>query len=150
MIVDGVPKVVEFNARFGDPETQAVLPLLESDLVEIMDACATGNLADKKISWRNESAVCVVLASGGYPKSYKKNLPIEGLDAAKNLGAIIFHAGTAEVDGKFLTSGGRVLGVTVTAENISAAIEKVYKCVDVIKFENMHYRKDIAAKALRN
>ena len=150
MIVDGVPKVVEFNARFGDPETQAVLPLLESDLVEIMDACATGNLADKKISWRNESAVCVVLASGGYPKSYKKNLPIEGLDAAKNLGAIIFHAGTAEVDGKILTSGGRVLGVTVTAENISAAIEKVYKCVDVIKFENMHYRKDIAAKALRN
>lgn len=150
MIVDGVPKVVEFNARFGDPETQAVLPLLESDLVEIMDACATGDLADKKISWRNESAVCVVLASGGYPKSYKKNLPIEGLDAAKNLGAIIFHAGTAEVDGKILTSGGRVLGVTVTAENISAAIEKVYKCVDVIKFENMHYRKDIAAKALKN
>lgn len=149
MIVDGVPKVVEFNARFGDPETQAVLPLLESDLVEIMDACATGNLSDKKISWKNETAVCVVLASGGYPKSYKKNLPITGLDAAKNLGAIIFHAGTAEVDGKILTSGGRVLGVTVTAENINAAIEKVYKCVDVIKFENMHYRKDIAAKALK-
>ena len=150
MIVDGVPKVVEFNARFGDPETQAVLPLLESDLVEIMDACATGNLSDKKISWKNETAVCVVLASGGYPKAYKKNLPIEGLDAAKNLGAIIFHAGTAEVDGKILTSGGRVLGVTVTAENIQAAIEQVYKCVDAIKFENMHYRKDIAAKALKN
>ncbi len=150
MIVDGVPKVVEFNARFGDPETQAVLPLLDSDLVEIMDACATGNLSDKKISWSDKSAVCVVLASGGYPKSYKKNLPIEGLDASKNLGAIIFHAGTTEVDGKILTSGGRVLGVTVTAENIKAAIEKVYKCVDAIKFENMHYRKDIAAKALKN
>ena len=150
MIVDGEPKVVEFNARFGDPETQAVLPLLESDLVEIMDACATGNLADKKISWKNETAVCVVLASGGYPNSYKKNLPIEGLETAKNLGAIIFHAGTTEVDGKILTSGGRVLGVTVTAENIKAAIEKVYKCVDAIKFENMHYRKDIAAKALKN
>ena len=148
MIVDGTPKVVEFNARFGDPETQAVLPLLESDLLEIMESCATGNLADKKISWRNESAVCVVLASGGYPKSYKKNLPIEGITKAKSLGALIFHAGTAEVDGKILTSGGRVLGVTVTAENIQAAIEKVYKCVDVISFENMHYRKDIAARAL--
>ena len=150
MIVDGAPKVVEFNARFGDPETQAVLPLLESDLVEIMDACATGNLADKKISWSSNSAVCVVLASGGYPKAYKKNLPIEGLTKAKSLGAIVFHAGTTEVDGKILTSGGRVLGVTVTAENISAAIEKVYKCVEVINFENMHYRKDIAAKALKN
>ena len=150
MIVDGAPKVVEFNARFGDPETQAVLPLLESDLLEIMDSCASGNLADKKISWRNESAVCVVLASGGYPKAYKKNLPIEGITKAKSLGALIFHAGTAEVDGKILTSGGRVLGVTVTAENIQAAIEKVYKCVDVISFENMHYRKDIAARALKN
>ncbi len=150
MIVDGAPKVVEFNARFGDPETQAVLPLLESDLLEIMDACASGNLADKKISWRNESAVCVVLASGGYPKSYKKNLPIEGITKAKSLDALIFHAGTTEVDGKILTSGGRVLGVTVTAENIQAAIEKVYKCVDVISFENMHYRKDIAARALKN
>ncbi|MBQ7705047.1 MAG: phosphoribosylamine--glycine ligase [Selenomonadaceae bacterium] len=149
MIVNGEPKVVEFNARFGDPETQAVLPLLDSDLLEIMDACATGNLADKKISWKNESAVCVVLASGGYPKAYKKNLPIEGITKAKSLGALIFHAGTAEVDGKILTSGGRVLGVTVTAENIQAAIEKVYKCVDVINFESMHYRKDIAAKALK-
>ena len=150
MIVDGTPKVVEFNARFGDPETQAVLPLLESDLLEIMDACATGNLADKKISWKKEVAVCVVLASGGYPKSYKKNLPIDGITKAKSLGAQIFHAGTAEVDGKIFTSGGRVLGVTVTAENIRAAIEKVYKCVEVIRFENMHYRKDIAARALKN
>ena len=150
MIVDGAPKVVEFNARFGDPETQAVLPLLESDLLEIMESCATGNLSDKKISWRNESAVCVVLASGGYPKSYKKNLPIEGITKAKSLGALIFHAGTAEVDGKILTSGGRVLGVTVTAENIQAAIDKVYKCVDLINFENMHFRKDIAARALKN
>ena len=149
MIVDGEPKVVEFNARFGDPETQAVLPLLESDLVEIMDACATGNLADKKISWSDKSAVCVVLASGGYPKAYKQNLPISGIDEAKNLGAIIFHAGTAEVEGKILTSGGRVLGVTAVAENIRAAIDKVYKCVEVIDFENMHYRKDIAARALQ-
>lgn len=148
MIVDGEPKVVEFNARFGDPETQAVLPLLQSDLLEIMEACASGNLGDKKIAWSKESAVCVVLASGGYPKSYKKNLPIDGITKAKSLGALIFHAGTSEVDGKILTSGGRVLGVTVVAENIRAAIDKVYKCVDVIHFENMHYRKDIAARAL--
>lgn len=150
MIVDGEPKVVEFNARFGDPETQAVLPLLQSDLLEIMDACASGNLGNKKISWSNDSAVCVVLASGGYPKSYKKNLPIDGITKAKSLGALIFHAGTSEVDGKILTSGGRVLGVTVVAENIRAAIDKVYKCVDVIHFENMHYRKDIAVRALKN
>lgn len=148
MIIDGEPKVVEFNARFGDPETQVVLPLLKSDLLEIMLACAEGNLAEKKISWSEEFAICVILASGGYPKSYKKNLPIDGIKKAEALGAKIFHAGTKESDGKILTSGGRVLGVTVTEKNIRAAIEKVYKCVEVIHFENMHYRKDIAAKAL--
>lgn len=149
MIIDGEPKVVEFNCRFGDPETQVVLPLLKSDLLEIMLACAEGNLADKKISWSDDSAVCVVLASGGYPKSYKKNLPIEGIKKAESLGATIFHAGTKKVDDKILTSGGRVLGVTVTALDLKQAIEKVYKCVEVIHFDNMHYRKDIAAKALK-
>ena len=155
MIVDGEPKVVEFNCRFGDPETQVVLPLLESDLLEIMTACAEGNLSDKKISWSENFAICVVLASGGYPKSYKKNLPIDGIKKAESLGAKIFHAGTKLVesekgtgDREILTSGGRVLGVTVTAKNIHEAREKVYKCVDVIHFENMHCRKDIAAKAL--
>lgn len=149
MIVDGVPKVVEFNARFGDPETQVVLPLLESDLLEIMLSCAEGNLADKQIAWSNDCAVCVVPASGGYPKSYKKNLPIDGITKAESLGALVFHAGTSEVDGKLVTNGGRVLGVTVTASNIRAAIDKAYKCVDVIHFDNMHYRRDIAAKALK-
>ncbi len=149
MIKDGEPKVVEFNCRFGDPETQVVLPLLESDLLEIMLACAEGNLSDKKISWKKDTAVCVVLASGGYPKSYKKNLPIEGIKKAESLGAIIFHAGTKRDGDKILTSGGRVLGVTVTEKNIRQAIEKVYKCVGVIKFEDMHFRKDIAAKALK-
>lgn len=148
MIKGGEPKVVEFNCRFGDPETQVVLPLLESDLLEIMLSCAEGNLADKKISWRDETAVCVVLASGGYPKSYKKNLPIEGIKKAESLGAKIFHASTKKVGDKILTSGGRVLGVTVTEKNIKSAIEKVYKCVEVINFEDMHFRKDIAAKAL--
>ena len=150
MIQNGEPKVVEFNCRFGDPETQVVLPLLESDLLEIMLACAEGNLADKKISWKKDTAVCVVLASGGYPKSYKKNLPIEGIKKAESLGATVFHAGTKISDDKILTSGGRVLGVTVTEKNIKSAIEKVYKCVEVINFENMHFRKDIAAKALKN
>ena len=150
MIVNGEPKVVEFNARFGDPETQAVLPLLDSDLVELMDACATGTLAGKKISWRDEAAVCVVMASGGYPKAYRKNLPISGLAEAKKLGALIFHAGTAEAGGQIVTSGGRVLGVTALDKNIRAAVDKVYKCVEAIHFENVHYRRDIAARALKN
>ena len=150
MIVAGEPKVVEFNARFGDPETQVVLPLLESDLVELMDACATGTLAGKEISWRDGAAVCVVMASGGYPKAYKKNLPISGLAEAKKLGALIFHAGTAEAGGQIVTSGGRVLGVTALDKNIRAAVDKVYKCVDAISFENVHYRRDIAARALKN
>ncbi len=150
MIVDGEPKVVEFNARFGDPETQVVLPLLEGDLLEIMDACAQGTLADKKISWSSESAVCVVLASGGYPKAYKKNLPIDGIKKARTLGALVFHAGTKISDGKILTSGGRVLGVTFVAPDIKQAIHKVYKCVDVIHFDDMHYREDIAAKSFKH
>ena len=150
MIVDGAPKVVEFNCRFGDPETQAVLPLLKSDLLEIMLSCANGDLSKQKINWSDGAAVCVVLASGGYPKAYKKNLPISGLDAAKNLGALIFHAGTAEVDGQIVTGGGRVLGVTALDKNIKSAIDKAYKFVGEIHFENMHYRRDIAAKALKN
>lgn len=150
MIVNGEPKVVEFNARFGDPETQAVLPLLESDLVEIMQSCATGGLAGREIRWSAETAVCVVLASGGYPKAYKKHLPIDGITKAKSLGALIFHAGTATIDGKIVTSGGRVLGVTAIDKDIRAAIDKVYKCVDVIHFDGMHYRRDIAARALKN
>ena len=156
MIQNGEPKVVEFNCRFGDPETQVVIPLLKSDLLEIMLACAEGNLSEKKISWSKDFAICVILASGGYPKSYKKNFPIDGIKKAESLGAKIFHAGTKVADSgqdtgdrKILTSGGRVLGVTVTEKNIQSAIEKVYKCVDVINFENMHFRKDIATKALK-
>ena len=149
MIVDGEPKVVEFNCRFGDPETQVVLPLLENDLLEIMLACAEGNLADKKISWSDDFAICVILASGGYPKNYEKNFEITGIRKAESLGAKIFHAGTKKVGDKIFTNGGRVLGVTCTDKNIRAAIEKVYKCVGEIHFDNMHFRKDIAAKALK-
>ena len=147
MIVDGEPKVVEFNCRFGDPETQAVLPLLKSDLVDIMVACADGTLDEQKISWSDQSAVCVVLASGGYPKEYKKNLPIKGLMKAK-LSANIFHAGTAIVDGELVTNGGRVLGVTSTAADIHKAVKKVYSTINVIEFEDMYFRKDIAHRAL--
>lgn len=149
MIIDGAAKVVEFNCRFGDPETQVVLPLMESDLLDLMNACADGTLSDKKISWQNQSAVCVIMASGGYPKSYKKNLPIDGITKAKSLGAMIFHAGTKIQSGELVTSGGRVLGVTVTAPTLREAVDKVYKCIEVIHFDDVHYRKDIAAKALR-
>ncbi len=148
MIRDGQPKVVEFNCRFGDPETQVVLPLLESDLLDLMDACATGTLNAKKLSWSEQSAVCVILASGGYPKSYRKNLPIDGVTKAKSLGALIFHAGTKLANGELVTSGGRVLGVTVTAQNLREAVDKAYRCVDVIHFADMHFRRDIAARAL--
>ena len=149
MIQNGTAKVVEFNCRFGDPETQAVLPLMESDLLELMDECATGNLSDKKISWSKNSAVCVILASGGYPKSYKKNLPIDGITKAKSLGAMIFHAGTKILNDELVTSGGRVLGVTITAPTLREAVDKVYRCVEVIHFDDMHYRRDIAARALK-
>ena len=149
MIFGGEAKVVEFNCRFGDPETQAVLPLMESDLLELMNACAEGNLSDAKISWSNDSAVCVIMASGGYPKSYKKNLPIDGVTKAKALGAMIFHAGTKIKDGELVTSGGRVLGVMMTAPTLREAVDKVYKCVEVIHFDGVHYRRDIAARALK-
>ena len=149
MIVDGVPKVVEFNCRFGDPETQVVLPLMESDLLELMVACANGTLRGKKISWRAGSAVCVILASGGYPKSYKKNLPIDGVSKAESLGATIFHAGTKLVGGELLTNGGRVLGVTMTAPTLREAVDKVYRAAEVIHFDDVHYRRDIAARALK-
>ena len=149
MIVDGVPKVVEFNCRFGDPETQVVLPLMESDLLELMVACANGTLRGKKISWRTGSAVCVILASGGYPKSYKKNLPIDGVSKAESLGATIFHAGTKLVGGELLTNGGRVLGVTMTAPTLREAVDKVYRAAEVIHFDDVHYRRDIAARALK-
>lgn len=149
MIRNGTAKVVEFNCRFGDPETQVVLPLMESDLLELMNDCAAGTLSGKKISWREGSAVCVIMASGGYPKAYKKNLPIDGVIKAETLGATIFHAGTKLKDGELVTSGGRVLGVTMIAPTLREAVDKVYKCVEVIHFDDVHYRRDIAAKALK-
>jgi phosphoribosylamine--glycine ligase len=144
---DKDPFVLEFNCRFGDPETQVVLPLLDTDLTDICLAILDGKLDEIKIAWKNEIAVCVVLASGGYPGSFKKGFEIKGLDKVKD--ALVFHAGTKKENGKILTSGGRVLGITAVSVDIKSALDKVYKMVDLISFENMHYRKDIAKRLLR-
>ena len=148
MITAEGPKVVEFNARFGDPETQVVLPLLESDLVDIMTACADGTLAEQDIKWSSEAAVCVVMASGGYPKAYAKGYEIKGLAEANNSDTVVFHAGTAEKDGKIVTAGGRVLGVVAKAADIKTAVAKAYAGVDKISFKDAFYRKDIAHRSL--
>lgn len=150
MITKDGPKVVEFNARFGDPETQVVLPLLKSDLVDIMVACAKGDgsLKDLDIAWSDGAAVCVVLASGGYPKSYQKGYEITGLDKAEALGCHVFHAGTAERDGSVVTVGGRVLGVVAEAADVRAAVDKAYQGVNAIAFKDKMFRHDIAHRAL--
>lgn len=145
---DGKPKTIEFNARFGDPETQVVLPRLKSDLLEIFLAAVNGTLDKVDIEWSNEAAVCVVLASGGYPASYPKGLPISGLDEAE--GALVFHAGTAKNEaGEWVTNGGRVLGVVGLGQNIAEARDKAYAAAERITFDGKHQRSDIAAKALR-
>ncbi|SFM27861.1 phosphoribosylamine--glycine ligase [Pelosinus propionicus] len=143
------PKVIEFNARFGDPETQVVLPLLDSDLVTIMEACINGTLAGTSVHWKDEAAVCVVLAAGGYPEKYAKGDIITGIDKAEEQGAYVFHAGTANREEQVLTNGGRVLGVTATNTTIKQAVDKVYKAIESIKFKGIHYRKDIAFRAIK-
>ncbi len=148
MIAKDGPKVVEFNARFGDPETQVVLPLLESDLVEIMEACVEGRLASMDIRWSRGAAVCVVMASGGYPGTYAKGKVISGLEEAKEAGNLVFHAGTAQKDGNIVTNGGRVLGVVAKAASIREAVDRAYAGVGKISFEDAFYRKDIAHRAL--
>lgn len=148
MVTADGPKVVEFNARFGDPETQVVLPLLDSDLVAIMCACADGTLADVPIRWKEGAAVCVVLASGGYPGHYDKGQEIHGLADAEAMGALVFHAGTAMKDGKLVTNGGRVLGVVGRGTDISSAVDSAYAAATKISFKDAYYRKDIAHRAL--
>ena len=148
MVTADGPKVVEFNARFGDPETQVVLPLLDSDLVAIMCACADGTLADVPIRWKDGAAVCGVLASGGYPGHYEKGQEIHGLADAEAIGALVFHAGTAMKDGKLVTNGGRVLGVVGRGTDISSAVDSAYAAATKISFKDAYYRKDIAHRAL--
>ncbi|MBA7498940.1 Phosphoribosylamine--glycine ligase [subsurface metagenome] len=144
------PKVLEFNARFGDPETQVVLPILKTDLVDILNAVIEGSLHKINIEWNNNFAVCAVVASGGYPGKYQKGKVISGLERLEKMKDIIaFHAGTKYQDGKIVTCGGRVLGITSWDDTISKAKEKAYKGVKEIYFEDMYYRKDIAAKATK-
>ncbi len=148
MLTEQGPKVIEFNARFGDPETQVVLPLLKTDLVTVMEHCTQGSLKDIRVEWRSGACVCVVLASGGYPGTYQTGQEILGLDDLLPE-TYVFHAGTARQDDKLLTAGGRVLGVTSQAVDLKAAVDKVYEEVKKIHFKDQHYRTDIAAKAFR-
>jgi phosphoribosylamine--glycine ligase len=140
----GEVKVLEFNCRFGDPETQAIMALLETPSDELLMACVEGNLeAQLPLKWHEGSAVCVVVAAGGYPEAYEKGKMIEGIDMAEANNALVFHAGTKSVDGKILSDGGRVLGVTAIGANFDEAIAKVYPAVSKISFEGMYYRRDI-------
>ena len=141
------PKLLEYNARFGDPETQVVLPRLRTDLLDIFLAVVDGRLDEIDIEWEDNAVACVILASGGYPGSYNKGYPIRGLeqlDGCQDI--IIFHAGTRREKDQFLTDGGRVLGVTAVAEDLDTAVKNAYKGVDLISFEGMHYRRDIGLK----
>jgi len=149
MLTPKGPRVLEFNARFGDPETQVYLTRLENDLVELLTASIEGTLAGQPLRWSRSTSVCVVMASGGYPGSYAKGRAIHGLDAAASLpNTKVFHAGTARQDGRIVTSGGRVLGVTAWAADLRQARTAAYAAVEKISFEGAHYRRDIAAKAL--
>jgi phosphoribosylamine--glycine ligase len=149
MLTKAGPKVLEFNARFGDPETQVYLPRLENDLVELLDASISGTLDKVELQWRPLAAVCVVMASGGYPGHYAKGKTISGLDAANALPHTkVFHAGTARAGGQIVTHGGRVLGVTALGQDLKAAQAAAYLAVSQINFTGAQFRRDIAAKAL--
>ncbi len=144
MITPDGPKVIEYNARFGDPETQVVLPVLKTDLVDIIEAVIDERLSHLDIEWKNEKAACVVMASGGYPVAYKKGMKISGLDDDGQIdGAIVYHAGTKYENGQFYTNGGRVLGVTALGETLDEALERAYSAVEKISFNEAHYRTDI-------
>jgi phosphoribosylamine--glycine ligase len=142
------PRVLEYNCRFGDPETQAVLPLFDGDLLDAFLATVEGRIAGMKPAINPGAAVCVVVASGGYPATYQKGKPITGLDQVPD-GVTVFHAGTALAEGQVVTDGGRVLGVTARADNLKSAVELAYRGVEAIRFEGMTYRRDIARKALK-
>lgn len=145
MLTQTGPRVVEYNARFGDPEAQAVLPRLKTDLLDIIDAIIDGRLAETEIEWDEGAAACVVIASGGYPLGYKKGYEITGLDRASELDDVyVYHAGTGfGGDGRILTNGGRVLGVTAKAAVLDDAVRRAYEAVSLIRFDQMHYRRDI-------
>jgi phosphoribosylamine--glycine ligase len=143
MVKDNQAKVLEYNTRFGDPETEVILPRLKSDIIDILLKCIEGNLNEKDLEWHDEKCVTVVLASGGYPENYEKNKEIKGLEEV-DCGVMVFHGGTKLQDGKVLTHGGRVLAVTATGETLEKAREKIYKNISKIYFDKMEYRTDIA------
>ncbi|HEY3628368.1 MAG TPA: phosphoribosylamine--glycine ligase [Terracidiphilus sp.] len=143
------PQVLEFNARFGDPETQAILVRLESDLLEALEACVDGTLSDSELRWSPGASACVVASSAGYPGSYQTGFPIAGLDAAARIpGVEVFHAGTALREGKVVTAGGRVLGVTASALSLREALDRAYQAMSEIQFQGMYFRRDIGHLAL--
>jgi len=149
MLTPDGPKVIEYNCRFGDPETQVVLPLLDTDLYDIFEAIYDERLSELDIKWKDESCACVILASGGYPKSYEKGKEISGLDdKGQAEGVFVYHAGTKLSDGVFTTNGGRVLGVTATGKDLETALSNDYKGAKKISFDKVHYRNDIGKRAL--
>jgi len=144
------PQVLEFNARFGDPETQAILMRLDSDLVEAMEACVDGRLPETELRWSPGASACIVASSAGYPGSYKTGFPITGLDSAARIpGVEVFHSGTALQDGRIVTSGGRVLGVAATGDDLMQALGRAYQAMSEIHFDGMYYRRDIGHRALK-
>jgi phosphoribosylamine--glycine ligase len=150
MITQDGPKVLEFNARFGDPECQPIMMRLKSDLIALMEATIDGTLEEIEAEWHDDPAVCVVLCAGGYPGPHDKGKEIHGLEKLKNWqSGFVFHAGTVTDNGCWLTSGGRVLGVTARGITIAAAVNEAYRAVGEISWEGMHYRKDIARRALK-
>jgi phosphoribosylamine---glycine ligase len=150
MIKDGVPKVLEFNARFGDPEAQPLLMRMKGSLSEVMIKAVEGKLSEVSLQWDERPAVCVVMTSGGYPGSYEKGKVITGIkDAEKLSDVVVFHGGTRLEADRLVTSGGRVLGVAAVGADLSAAIDRAYAAVDRIKWEGAYYRRDIGAKGLR-
>jgi len=150
MVTSEGPKVLEFNVRFGDPENQAVLPLLKTDLVDVIEGTIDGKLGEVPVEWEKKSCVCVVVASGGYPGSFERGKEIFGLDRARRMKDVyVFHAGTTRDGNRLLTSGGRVLGVTGWKSTLKEAIDLTYEAIKRIRFEGMHYRRDIGAKGLK-
>jgi phosphoribosylamine--glycine ligase len=150
MMTAAGPRVLEFNCRFGDPETQVLLTRLEGDLVELLCATAEGRLEGAKVRWREESAVCVIMASAGYPDTVRSGFPIHGIESAESTGAVVFHAGTRRDPSRGLVNaGGRVLGVTASGATLGAAVESAYGAVERIEFEGVQYRKDIASRGLK-
>ncbi len=148
MITPKGPKVIEYNCRFGDPETQVVLPRLKTDIMDIFDAINNETLSELDIEWSDDACACVIMASGGYPKSYPKGIEIKGLENGQMHGVTVYHAGTSLDGDKLVTSGGRVLGVTALGSSLEKALEKSYCAVKKIEFDNAHYRRDIGKKAL--